>query len=205
MPCNFKNLIIAVCAALFLAACGTTSALQSPSSGEKQQNASKNTQTDDAKRPDLSAYTAVVIGEFKDATENAEKANSFTYGEALTRYLRHDIKKKGIFSSVKDSASDEESTESQEKTLLIEGDVTRYQEGNKALRMLVGLGAGSSYFDADILFKDRDSGETLGVVKVDKNSWVLGGVMAAQQDIDSHIRSASTKIADELAAAKNTQ
>jgi Domain of unknown function (DUF4410) len=63
-------------------------------------------------------------------------------------------------------------------TLVINGVVTRYMEGNAALRLFVGMGAGSSYFDATVQFSDGATGASLGSLTVDKNSWALGGIMA---------------------------
>ena len=84
-------------------------------------------------------------------------------------------------------------------TLVIGGEVTRYMEGNAALRLLVGLGAGSSYFDANIRFSDGVSGKNLGTIKVDKNSWVLGGGLAATQTVDSYMKVGAEKTAEESA------
>jgi hypothetical protein len=81
------------------------------------------------------------------------------------------------------------------ETLVIGGEVTRYMEGNAALRALVGLGAGSSYFDADVRFYDGKSGKSLGTIKVDKNSWAGGGMIAATQTVDSYMKEGAQKTA----------
>jgi hypothetical protein len=70
-------------------------------------------------------------------------------------------------------------------TLVVGGEVTRYVEGNAALRFLVGMGAGSSYFDANVRLTDGATGKTLSTLKVDKNSWGMGGAMASAQNVDS--------------------
>lgn len=84
-------------------------------------------------------------------------------------------------------------------TLVIGGEVTRYMEGNMALRMLVGMGAGSSYFDANVKFYDGKSGKSLGTIMVDKNSWALGGGLAATQTVDSYMKEGAEKTAAESA------
>jgi hypothetical protein len=81
-------------------------------------------------------------------------------------------------------------------TLVIGGEVTRYMEGNAALRMMVGMGAGSSYFDANVRFYDGNSGKSLGTIKVDKNSWALGGGIAATQTVDSYMKEGAKKTAE---------
>lgn len=84
-------------------------------------------------------------------------------------------------------------------TLVIEGEVTRYMEGNAALRLLVGMGAGSSYFDANVRLVDGGTSKVLGSVKVDKNSWGLGGGIAASQTVDTFMKAGAKKTADEAA------
>jgi hypothetical protein len=68
-------------------------------------------------------------------------------------------------------------------------------EGNAALRMFVGMGAGSSYFDANVRFSDS-RGKSLGMIRVDKNSWALGGGLAATQTVDTYMREGAKKTAE---------
>lgn len=70
------------------------------------------------------------------------------------------------------------------------------------MRMIVGFGAGSSYFDANVEMKDKDTAEVLGVVEVDKNSNPLGGTIAMTQTVDNFMSGAAEKIAKELKTAK---
>ena len=84
-------------------------------------------------------------------------------------------------------------------TLVIGGEVTRYMEGNAALRLFVGMGAGSSYFDATVRFIDGGDNKELGTLKVDKNSWGLGGGIAASQTVESFMTSGAEKTAEEAA------
>ncbi|MEQ1749965.1 MAG: DUF4410 domain-containing protein [Prosthecobacter sp.] len=80
-------------------------------------------------------------------------------------------------------------------TLVIGGEVTRFVEGNAALRLLVGMGAGSSYFDATIRISDGGNGSALNTLKADKNSWGLGGGLAASQTVDTFMSEAAKKTA----------
>jgi hypothetical protein len=84
-------------------------------------------------------------------------------------------------------------------TLVISGEVTRYMEGNAALRFLVGMGAGSAYFDANVKLSDGANGQQLGMIRVDKNSWGLGGGIAASQTVDHFMKLGANKTADEAA------
>ena len=67
---------------------------------------------------------------------------------------------------------------------------------------VIGLGAGSSYFDADVVFSDNPSGRRLGQISTDKNSWFLGGGLAAGQSVEGFMHGAAKKVAKELATAK---
>lgn len=82
-------------------------------------------------------------------------------------------------------------------TLVIGGEVTRYMEGSAALRLLVGMGAGSAYFDANVRFSDGANGQPLGMIRVDKNSWGLGGVIASTQTVDRFMSAGAEKTAAE--------
>ena len=84
-------------------------------------------------------------------------------------------------------------------SLVIGGEITRSVEGNAALRLFVGMGAGSSYFDADVRLSDGGSGRSLGVLRADKNSWGLGGGIAAGQTVEVFMRGAAHKTAAEAA------
>jgi len=66
------------------------------------------------------------------------------------------------------------------------------------LRLFIGMGAGSSFFEADVYFRDS-KGSTLGKIKVDKNSWALGGGVAAAQNPTMFMNGGSDKIAEEAA------
>lgn len=83
--------------------------------------------------------------------------------------------------------------------LFVEGDITRYANGNAALRLFFGFGAGSSYFDAFVRFRDTDSGDVVGTVLVDKNSWPIASGVAAFQTGDAEVLGAAKRVAEEIA------
>jgi uncharacterized NAD-dependent epimerase/dehydratase family protein len=64
------------------------------------------------------------------------------------------------------------------------------------------MGAGSSYFDATTALADAETGASLGLVTTDKNSWALGGGIAAGQTVQSFMQGAAEKIAKELKERK---
>jgi hypothetical protein len=103
-----------------------------------------------------------------------------------------EIRKGGKISSVTRNAKPDANT------LVIDGVITKYEEGNPALRMWIAMGAGSAFFEADVYFRDS-KGTTIGKIKVDKNSWALGGGIAAGQNPQAFMDGAADKVAAEAA------
>lgn len=87
-------------------------------------------------------------------------------------------------------------------SLLVSGNITRCTEGSPGLRLWIGMGAGSSYFDATVEFADADTTQKLGEILVDKNSWGLGGGAAAAQTVEHFMQAAARKVAAQIAKAK---
>ncbi|MBL9133967.1 MAG: DUF4410 domain-containing protein [Verrucomicrobiaceae bacterium] len=83
-------------------------------------------------------------------------------------------------------------------TLVVTGRITRCDDGNEHLRFLIGMGAGSSYFDAVTQISDG-SGRLLGTIRHDKNSWPLGGSIAATQTAEGFMVGSAEKVAREVA------
>lgn len=91
---------------------------------------------------------------------------------------------------------------SDNSTLVVNGKITNYTEGNAAARVLVGFGAGSSRFEGMVDFTDGNTGARLGSVVIDKSSWALGGAIAGGQTVERHMKGAAKKVANELYTAK---
>lgn len=195
-----KNRIIqSVCGAalaglaMALVGCGTTSELKSAQPGSLT---------------GIQRYTDVSVADFGDQTPKKAKAgdtNSGPLAEKMREQGRHfadlialEVDRTKAFQKVSRDAKPLPGS------LLISGDITRCTEGSASLRLWIGLGAGSSYFDATVRFSDADSGQPVGQVLVDKNSWGLGGGLAAGQTVQSFMQSAAEKIADRLAKAKHS-
>ncbi len=163
-----------------LAACGSTSSIQ-----DKE---GKMTHTD------LSSYDNVVVLDFSDATKK-NNLPAFA-GKNFADRIAASIKEKGVFKAVsREPIAD--------KSIIVSGTITKYNEGNGALRLLIGFGAGSSYFDADVNLTDSLTKQELGKIVVDKQSWALGGIAASTQTVEGFMDGATKKIATELAEAKN--
>jgi hypothetical protein len=138
----------------------------------------------------VNKYSKVVVKDFAykgDTSEVNGPASSTTF----PRIIASEVTKKGAFTSVSQNGK------AGSDSLIITGDVTRYVAGNAALRMMVGFGAGSSYFDADVRFIDGASGKVIGTMKADKNSWGLGGGLASGQTPETFMQGSAKKIAEE--------
>ncbi len=101
-----------------------------------------------------------------------------------------ELKKRGKFSSVARNAKPDANT------VVISGTITKYDEGSVAKRMLLGMGFGMALFEANVEFRDN-KGTGIGSIKVDKNSWPLGGGLAAGQDPQGFMDGAAKKVAEE--------
>ena len=131
-------------------------------------------------------YSKVVVRNFKYTEEGGEDGIHST--TEFPDKIRSEITAKNVFTSVSRNAKPSSDT------LVIEGEVTKFVEGNPALRAIVGFGAGSSYFDANVRFIDGGSGKVIGNLEAGKNSWVLGGGLAAGQTAKSFMNGAAKKV-----------
>ncbi len=140
---------------------------------------------------ELAAYDKIVVMDFNDSTKYKEPEKVKIAGRTFADLIALQIKNDKLFSEVsRDKIPG--------KAILVGGTITRYEEGSAAGRLLVGFGAGSSYFDAAVAFKDSETGEELATLKIDKNSWVLGGGIAAAQTVGTYMEEGAKKVAQEL-------
>jgi hypothetical protein len=156
---------------------------------------------------DLSRFNKVSVEDFTDgASQKASPAKRETKEHEMQRVTRDfadmlawEIGHKCIFEQVTRNGTNDN------QTLIIRGTITRYEEGSPSARLWVGMGAGSSYFDAAVEFRDGGSGEAFGSIDANRNSWVLGGGLAAAETPDSFMREAARKVAEELARLKGAR
>ncbi len=189
--------ITAALLAVGLAACGTTSDLQRDDATTQQ--------------IDLTAYQYAVISDFEDSATENKVFRSDEKGQAKKSAYRAEVQAAGVtFAEFIKAELDKlnfldevsRGSEAGEGALLIKGKITRFERGNAAAKFLIGLGAGSTYFDAVVSVTDGVTGNELGTIVVDKNSWVLGGVISASQNVEGFMRGGAQKIARELYVAK---
>ena len=181
-----KRLFLSLLAASLLTACGTTSDMKS--------SMGANAEVSEDVKADFSAYNTVIVKDFTDGTEKSG-IPQFA-GKNFADQIAAAIKTEGVFETV--SRQDIEA----ENALIVGGDIKRYKKGSSTMRLMVGFGAGSSYFDANVKITDAKTGVTLGEIEVDKNSNPLGGGIAMAQTVDNFMQGAAEKIAEEMAMAK---
>jgi hypothetical protein len=188
---NSGILLLAGSLVLFLAlsGCGTISDVKSASGSKKL---------------DVSGYSKVLVQDFTDkasekvpANKQAAKAAEMKgVDQRFADEIAREIERRGDFQKVSRTDTPDEGT------LVVTGQITRYEEGSAAARFWVGMGAGSSYFDALVEFRQGTAGNLLGTMAVDKNSWVLGGGLASTQTPQTFITGAARKVADQLHTSK---
>lgn len=111
--------------------------------------------------------------------------------KTLPETIAGEIRELGKFSQVSRTGKPDAST------LIIKGNIDQYDDGNAVMRAVVGFAAGNSNLDATVTYIDGKSGKSLGSLKADKNSWAMGGLLAAAQTADSFIEPIAKKIAKE--------
>ncbi|MEY2536336.1 MAG: hypothetical protein QOG67_76 [Verrucomicrobiota bacterium] len=170
------SFVVAIVAALILTGCGTTSGLQGARGGALTQTRK---------------FSSVTVQDFKvSVSEHQDEARSA--GASFADLIASEIRKAGRFSKIMRNAQPDANT------LVISGTVTKYDEGSTQKRIWLGMGFGMSFLEANVNFRDS-KGSEIGVIKVDKNSWPLGGAFAAGQNPHSFMNGAADKIAEEAA------
>ena len=172
-----KLSLLAIAGSLILTSCGTTSSLQDPHGA---------TITTPSRK-----FAKVTVQDFK-ATILDKEGKAGAAQISFADRIATAIKKSGKFSNVGRNAKPDANT------LVIDGTITKYEEGKPALRLFIGMGAGSSFFEADVEFRDGKR-TSIGKIKVDKNSWALGGGVAAGQTPQTFMDGAADKVAEEAA------
>ncbi|MEM7792427.1 MAG: DUF4410 domain-containing protein [Verrucomicrobiota bacterium] len=165
----------------FLSGCGTTSSLERSSASDLLLNSKR--------------FEAVLVKDVvtENAKTDATPQRVALAGEELQQMIVSQIRNTEAFNSV--AAEGEVDVD----TLVLDTKITRYEDGNAVARLMIGFGAGSSRFDASFKATDGETGKSIGSILADKNSWVLGGGLAAGQDADSYMPGIAKKVAEQLA------
>lgn len=151
-----------------------------------------------AERARIADYDRVVVGDFTfDEKDEGADEGSRLFASKIAEELRA-VK---AFDEVVEGDGGGAAP-----ALRIGGDITEWQVGNVAARTLVGF-VGMSEFDADVVFTDVDTGEEVGKLEVNRNSWPLpiGSASNVVQSVEFHMSQAAKRIAHELAKARGLQ
>ena len=178
------NCFAVVTTIMLLAGCGSTSNIKSSSGGKF---------ICDKK------FTRVIVTKFDDKTPQKKEKNESKVQWACGLFpdlIAQEIEKTNVFDHVSDNVAG--SNEFVGAPLVISGEITRFVEGNAFSRYMIGFGAGSSYLNATIRLRDGNTNEEIGVIKVDKNSWALGGGYASGQTPQHFMEGTAKKIAKEI-------
>jgi hypothetical protein len=191
MPGGTQKRYFAVvfCTAILLAACGTTPSLKAPEA---------------TKAVDLTRFSRLLVEDFTDeATAKAKpeiqpllKPKLENAVKLFPDQIASVTKSAGGFDEVVRSGDPDAST------LVLRGAITQFDEGNATLRWLVGFAAGNVNFDSWLQLVDGGTGAALGTWDVNKNSWALGGGIAATQTPEGFMQEAAAKIGAELSAKR---
>lgn len=188
MHSSLKSAVLG--ASLLLAACGSTSDLKSS----------------DSKSLDLRAYERVAVLDFTNATTREIK-NEEKRAEYAVRVTEAGVNFADLIAKEmrEHNAAPEVMREKPEgKALIVAGEITEYVPTNFVIRWLLPI-VGETKFNAVVHFTDAQTGEELGTILVDKNSFPLGGWAAITQTVDSLMGAPAQKVAEELAIARGVK
>jgi len=149
---------------------------------------------------DLAGYQAVLVNDFGDKVtppgtdlrDQDSRDQVRSAGRNFADLIASEIRKTQSFQQVVREGAPAA------PTLLVSGNITRYERGDVTFRRTLGLGAGSCYFDAIVEIKDAKTGGLLGTVTVDRGSFILGGDIAASQTPETFMEEAARRIAKEI-------
>jgi hypothetical protein len=175
-----------------LTACGTTSSFQTAPAAQEF--------------VDLLPYDRLLVEDFADDATRRAKPEMQPLLEPKVRQatilfadqIASVVEAEGGFASVQRSG------EAGAGTLVLRGAITQYDEGSATLRWMVGFNAGNVNFDATLQLVDGGRQDVLGTWLVDKNSWALGGGIAATQTPELFMAEAARKIGEELSRSRKS-
>ena len=179
-------------ATVAVSGCGTLGRLDTPAAAKRS----------------IADYDRVIVADFaandtrpaKDAAEAAERAAAIEAGRrAFAAKIAEEIRATGAFAEVAQAKM-------RAPALQLTGSVDQWEPGNLAARSLVGF-VGKSEFEATVVISDLETGEELGRVVADRNSWPLpiGASTNLVQSVEFLMNQAAKRVAHELAKAKGVE
>jgi hypothetical protein len=181
--------MLLVAAVLLLSGCGTLGKLEATDAGART----------------IADYDRVIVADFavndtrpaKDDAQAAERAANIEAGrKAFAAAIADEIRSTGAFGEVAQAKMPP-------PALQVTGSIDLWEPGNVAARSLVGF-VGKSEFTATVVFSDLTTGQELGRLVADRNSWPLpiGASTNVVQSVDFLMKQAAKRVAGELAKAK---
>jgi hypothetical protein len=163
---------------------------------------------------EISAYDAIIVGEFTDSatentrfrgdtpqeTEEARAAYEADLAIVLTNFrelLIQELQRTNVYSEVVPAGS-----ATSGRALLIDGEVTQFDRGNIATRMLVGLGAGRVRFDTTFRLRDATTGTEISTIDMGRGSGILGGAIGSIVTVENYMQRSAMKLAADLRAER---
>ena len=147
---------------------------------------------------DLKAYPVIVVDRFTVNEADVKDTEDRKLAAEMPLYFQsevvHRFRVAGLFERVV-NLSESEFTPVGQRTLRLEGVITRLAPGSRALRYLVGFGAGASKAQAETRFIDVQSGQVV-LVTADRREaafGIFGG------DSEEHLRESFSDMARDLA------
>ncbi len=148
---------------------------------------------------DVKGYRVVAVAKFPVVDPGLKDDDDRRLGEQMSVFLRSEmvrrLRESTLFARVV-NLSETEFQPGDDKTLKLEGAITRMGEGSQAMRAIFGLyGAGAAKIQAETRLADMQSGQIV-VVTADRRQASMG---AWGGDAKDHIREAFDDMARDLA------
>lgn len=147
---------------------------------------------------DLRQYPVVVVARFDVNKDDVKDDEDRNLAAAMPDYFQSEIVRRvraaGIFERVV-NLSEREFTPGAEPALRLEGSITRLVPGNRALRYMVGFGAGAAKAQIETRFVDAQTGKVV-LVTADRREaafGIFGG------DSEEHLQESFSDMARDLA------
>lgn len=148
--------------------------------------------------PNLANYTTVTVVPFSSPAENPDAVGS---GERLAEDVAARLKLDfpNLFQDVRLGQPSRQPNE-----LIVNGAITKYQPGNRALRGIIGPGVGAASLEGQIVLNDAQSGRELMKAPFDK-IWAWGGIWGANKGITGMMTEIAASIAATVSSGKKAQ
>jgi len=151
-------------------------------------------------------YTSAHVATFKEdlflkGFEKNDKGPADAARVPFREMLAQELKRTGRFQRV---TSGQVLTQGKRQnifpsTLLVEGEITAYEEGNSAFRLIIGHGMGGGHFAAEAAAKGGPEKKDLGNVWAESRTSNQVGLKSSLQDLNGLMRDVARQLAQGIA------